>query len=218
MSLTPGLPKFNGGSFTQSIRSSISGAFKNITSGNGTSTVKTNTYLNQTNGLEESMSYLLKNGLDPEFAEKDRRYYTFQAKYNQYYSYLETMLNAMWIKLGLGTTNEENTFNLFSFFDPTASAGTLDYETTLQNKYKSSLGFYVTMSAVSEAVSNQELSVGLESEANSASDQFQRLNYITGMGSDAIGAARRTVGVIDQEINIFKGTMQNLAPNSEGGK
>ena len=38
------------------------------------------------------MSYLIKKRLDPDFAEKDKRYYTFQAKYNNTYSYLETML------------------------------------------------------------------------------------------------------------------------------
>jgi len=200
LSLTPGLPKFNGGSFSQSLRSGI---FNN-TGG---------TYLNQTEGTEEAMAYLLKNGLDADFAEKDRRYYTFQAKYNQYYSYLETMLNAMWIKLGLGT-KEENKFSLFSFFN--SDAGTLDYEETLQEKYKSSLGFYVTMSAVSEAVSNQELSVGLESQANTASDQFQRLNYITGMGTDKIGAGRRVLGVANEELKVFDSTMRNIGLSKSG--
>jgi hypothetical protein len=100
LSLTPGLPKFNGGSFTQSLRTGTSNIYKNIKSSSTASdfnnqTISTSNYTNQTEGVEEVMSYLLKNGLDPDFAEKDKRYYTFQAKYNQYYSYLETMLNTM---------------------------------------------------------------------------------------------------------------------------
>jgi hypothetical protein len=206
LSLTPGLPKFNGGSFTQSLRSATSSIFSN-------KPVSTSNYTNQTEGVEEVMNYLLKNGLDPEFAEKDRRYYTFQAKYNQYYSYLETMLNTIWIKLGLGTKND-NSFNLFSFFDPLANSS--NYEETLQAKYKSSLGFYVTMSAVSEAISNQEFSSGLEDKANSASDQYQRLNYITGMGSDKVGAMRRMPGVLDLQIETFKSTLNDVKGDGGG--
>jgi hypothetical protein len=100
LSLTPGLPKFNGGSFTQSLRSATSSIYNNIKTSTdakdlNNKTISSSNYTNQTQGVEEVMSYLLKNGLDPDFAEKDRRYYTFQAKYNQYYSYLETMLNTI---------------------------------------------------------------------------------------------------------------------------
>jgi hypothetical protein len=218
LSLTPGLPKFNGGSFTQSLRTGASSIYKNATSSSSASdfnnkTISTSNYTNQTEGVEEVMSYLLKNGLDPDFAEKDKRYYTFQAKYNQYYSYLETMLNTMWIKLGLGTKNN-NSFNLFSFFDPLSNSS--NYGETLQAKYKSSLGFYVTMSAVSEAISNQEFSSGLEDRANAASDQFQRLNLITGMGTDKIGAMRRMAGVLDIQIDTFKSTLQGVKGDASG--
>ena len=47
---------------------------------------------------------------------KDKRYYTFDVKFAEYYSYLETMLNTLWIKMGLGM-EDQSTFNIFSFFN-----------------------------------------------------------------------------------------------------
>jgi hypothetical protein len=223
LSLTPGLPKFNGGSFTQSLRTAGKSILNNIKNSSGSlknrsisvnnKNITSSNYTDQTQGTEAIMSYLLKNGLDSTFASKDRRYYTFQAKYEQYYSYLETMLNTIWIKMGLGTKGD-NSFNLFSFFDPLA--GSSNYDETLQPKYKSSLGFYVTMSAVSEAISNQELTSDLADRANSASEQYQRLNYITGMGSDKIGAIRRMAGVVDLQVSTFTGTLNEIKGDAKG--
>lgn len=218
LSLTPGLPKFNGGFSTQSLRSlatqvvnDISAGIKNneFTAGSGQTS---GTYLTQTKTAEEAMNYLLKNGIDPAFAEKDTRYYTFQAKYNDYYSYLETMLNALWIKLGLGTENE-NTFNIFSFFNP--KNNTANYSESLQEKYKSSIGFYVSPS-ISESVSNSELSTDLADDANRQSDEFQKLNYITGMGTDTVGLGRRAAGVIGTQVNTLKQTWSELTAGAEG--
>jgi len=71
LSLTPGLPKYNGGVYTQADSESI---------------------YKQTTNPNEMMSFLLKNGLDNNFSLKDKRYYVFQSKYDEYYSYLEAML------------------------------------------------------------------------------------------------------------------------------
>jgi hypothetical protein len=81
LSLTPGMPKYNGGAFQQEFLTF-------------NSTFLTN-YLNQTTTPQEMRDYLLKNGIDKLFGEKDRRYYTFQANYEEYYAYLETMLNTL---------------------------------------------------------------------------------------------------------------------------
>jgi len=91
VSFTPGLPKFNGTSYT----------------GSG--------ILDQTNTPNAMLEYLTRNGLDKTFSDKDKRYYTFNTDYDDYFAYLETMLNVVWIKLGLAKNGE--TFNLFSFFD-----------------------------------------------------------------------------------------------------
>jgi len=215
LSLTPGLPKFNGGSFTQGLRSATKSVFKNITSGNANKTIESSTYLNQTQSPEEMLAYLLKNGLDPDFAEKDKRYYTFQAKYEEYYSYLETMLNTLWIKMGLGTEGE-NKFSLYSFFN--VSANTENYNGTLKEKYKSSLGFYVNSPSISESISNAEYQSDLASSANAQSDQFQRINYITGMGSDKLGAMRRIPAVIGEEFKAFSRTIGELSGGQSGLK
>jgi len=82
LSLTPGTPKYNGGAFQQEALNLFS---------QGVSS----SYLNQTPVASEMRDYLLKNGIDKLFGEKDKRYYTFQANYEEYYAYLETMLNTL---------------------------------------------------------------------------------------------------------------------------
>jgi len=212
LSLTPGLPKFNGGFATQSLRSLVNSAANDLFN---TGNSPAGTYLTQTKTAEEAINYLLKNGIDPNFAEKDRRYYTFQAKYNEYYSYLETMLNTLWIKLGLGT-EKSNNFNIFSFFNP--KTNTTSYSESLQEKYKSSLGFYVTSSTISESINNTELTTDLADDANNRSLEFQRLNYITGMGTDAVGLGRRATGVVATQITGIKHTWADLTYVEEHGQ
>lgn len=166
LSLTPGMPKYHG---TQVLQALGNNAF------------------NQTQNGGEMLSYLLRNGLDDSFSSKDKRYYTFESKYKEYFAYLEAMLNPIWLKMGLGTSQEENTFNIFSFFniknnssiDPSRSE-------ELIPRYNSSIGFYCNPSgAVSESVSSSPTGFGsqLSGEVNAASDAHQQINYITGMGT-----------------------------------
>jgi hypothetical protein len=154
------------------------------------------TGLSGTQGTAPSsaISYLLRNGIDSGFMEKDKRYYTFEAKYSDYYAYLETMLNTVWLKLGLGTEDEAGrNFNIFSFFNISDGQNTYD---KLDERYNSSLGFYVNIaSRVSESVTNQTMSAGLEEYANNSADIFQRLNYLTGMGTGGVAQnLRRGIG------------------------
>ena len=206
LSLTPGMPKFNGGAFSQGLRSLVTPLVTSTLGAEaGAALSAFGDYTTQTPTANEAFDYLLKNGIDPDFAAKDRRYYTFQAKYNDYYSYLETMLNTLWIKMGLGTEGDGK-FNIYSFFNPGSGS---NYSESLKDRYKSSLGFYVTP-AVSEMATNSELASDLGERANAASAQFQRLNYLTGMGTDAVGAGRRLFGVIKEEFKIFQGVAQDF--------
>jgi len=184
LSLTPGMPKYNGGAFQQELISGFQSS-----------------YLTQTQTAEEMRNYLLKNGIDQSFANKDKRYYTFDANYEEYYAYLETMLNTMWIKMGLSATEDEK-FNIFSFF-------TGNQTTSLQPKYKSSIGFYVNpVGDISEAISNTTFSSGLEDDANTASSKFQNLNFITGMGS-AVGTAGK-IKNLNRQYGIAGMQLSNL--------
>jgi hypothetical protein len=196
LSLTPGMPKYNGGAFQQETLN-----FVGATS--------TGSYLNQTQTASDMIAYLLKNGMDKLITDKDKRYYTFEAKYQDYFAYLETMLNTLWVKMGLGT-GEDGSINIFSFFNPTSADS--DYDSSLLEKYKSSIGFYVNpVGNVSEAISSSPLSTDLASDANAASDQFQRINYITGMGTG--GAARnamRQVAIASRTV----GGAANLIKNN----
>jgi hypothetical protein len=213
LSLTPGMPKYNGGAFQQEVLSSVVSATSVLGPGatqgalNLTGLTSTGSYLNQTQTADQMIAYLLKNGMDKLISEKDKRYYVFEAKYQDYFAYLETMLNTLWVKMGLGTA-EDGSINIFSFFNPTSKDS--DYDSSLLEKYKSSIGFYVNpVGNVSEAITNSPLSTDLASDANSASDEFQRLNYITGMGTggDARNAMRQ-VGIASQQtklgINLIK--------------
>ncbi len=173
LSLTPGLPKYNG---TQYLQGDADNIYK------------------QTKEGSDMLAYLLKNGIDSSFANKDKRYYTFEPKYEEYYAYLETMLNTLWIKMGLANSTD-NEFNIFSFFNIGREDGGIDVSkfNDLQSRYRSSLGFFCNASnAITENVSNSMTSVGgsLAGEINSASDNYQKINYITGMGT---GGSARTI-------------------------
>lgn len=177
VSFTPGMPKYYGSQSQQDAENNI---YKQTTSPN------------------DMLTYLLRNGMDKTFSEKDKRYYTFEAKYKEYFAYLEAMLNPIWIKMGLAQGTDNKTFNLFSFFKIKTGNGDggidpSNYQELLE-QYNSSIGFYVNpASAVSESVSNSQTSTGSElaGNVNSASETYQRLNYITGMGT---GSAMQQTG------------------------
>ena len=199
LSLTPGLPKYHGTSFLQD------GA-NNITK--------------QTESPGEMIAYLLKNGIDDSFSAKDKRYYTFEAKYDDYYAYLETMLNTVWIKLGLANSND-NEFNIFSFFDIRKNDGTADSSkhNQLLPKYKSSIGFYCNVSgAVTESISNSPTSIGgtLAGEVNNNSENYQKINYITGMGGG--GSARNVMRTMAIGMQAGEDVIQKLSGRFEKAK
>lgn len=179
LSLTPGMPQYHGSQYLQKDSENI---YKQTTTGN------------------DMLNYLLRNGIDKTFASKDKRYYTFQAKYAEYFSYLEAMLNPIWIKMGLATGTNQNEFNIFSFFNIQSNSGIdpTGYNELLP-QYNHSIGFYVNpASAVSESVDSSQTSEGsaLADRTNSMSDTYQKINYITGMGTG--GGARntaRTIGI-----------------------
>jgi hypothetical protein len=244
LSLTPGLPKYNGGAFMQQSRTLTAGALAATSNALGSVNLNTNTtsnvtnaaaavgnvgaaigagvadiagsflegasgnYLNQTNDPEAALAYLLKNGIDAGFTQTDKRYYTFEAKYAEYFSYLETMLNTVWLKLGLGTEDNsadpgKQRFNIFTFFD----IGNDNSYKTLDQKYNSSIGFYVNIaSKVTESLSSSQTSVGAElgSGAEEAAGTYQKLNYLTGMGTDKIKRQTRAAAVIGKSLEIFK--------------
>ena len=178
LSLTPGLPKYNGGYIDQ------------LTTGSH--------YKNQTKSPSEMIEYLRRNGIDSDFANKDRRYYTFQTKYDEYYAYLETMLNVVWIKMGLGEEGDGN-FNLMTFFN---GDGPLS---DLQTQYKTPLGFYIQGAPqISEDINNMEFDSGLANDINSKSDEFQRINYITGMGtaSGVMGGVKTAARAVNNTLEM----------------
>lgn len=176
ISLTPGYPKYNGSNYLLATNDDA---------------------LHQTPTGESMLAYLLKNGIDSDFAKKDRRYYTFATDYEDYYAYLETMLNTIWIKMGLGTESA-NKFNIFTFFK-ILDNGRINTQNAdkLIDRYKSSLGFFVNPDGVlTESINSQVTSFGsnIASDVNSSSEEYQKINYMTGMGTGGSGrnAARLT--------------------------
>lgn len=172
LSLTPGMPKYNGGHNTQNDANSI---------------------YKQTKTSSQMISYLLKNGLDSTFNSKDKRYYTFESSYEEYFAYLETMLNTIWVKLGLANSEQNGTFNLLSFFNVKDNNKIKpDGSKTLLEQYQHSIGFFVNpASAISESVNNSKTGFGIGQDANNASDNYQKILYLTGMGTG--GAAQNSV-------------------------
>jgi hypothetical protein len=208
LSLTPGLPKYNGGAFEQT----IVGQAVSIFSGNGIN--RPSTIFNQTDTPDEMVEYLKRNGITSYFADRDKRYYTFRADYEQYFAYLETMLNTLWVKMGLGTA-EDGSLNIFSFFNPSSNAS--DYDSTLRDQYRSSIGFFVNPGgSVSEGLSNQTISSDLASQANNRSDDFQRINYITGMGtSNDARNIMRQVGIAGTQLGTLGSILGQFSTGGE---
>jgi len=187
LSLTPGMPKYHGSAYLQASSENI---------------------FEQTKTPIDQLNYLLRNGLDQTFSSKDKRYYTFEAKYSEYFAYLEAMLTPIYIKLGLATDQtSEKKFNLFTFFNENGSG-------TLKSQYNSSIGFYVNpASAVSESVDSTQTSAGSElaSRTNAMADHYQKINYITGMGTG--GAARDTARTIGIGFKTAEGIGSYLSEN-----
>lgn len=143
-----------------------------------------------------ALDYLKRNGISDVFNENDKRYYTFEQDYEGYYSYLETMLNTIYTRMGLAENSEGKT-NLFSFFSNYGKP-----EAALLERFNGkSLGFYFEGNpSVSENASNDTNDpAGLKSTADAMSDEFQRINYVTGFGVKSarkagIASARITRG------------------------
>ena len=212
VSFTPGMPKFNGLSYNSMAKNNI---------------------FNQTTEPNSMLEYLKKNGIDSEFAEKDKRYYTFQTNYELYYAYLETMLNAIWVKMGLGK-GENDTFNLFTFFDIDSNKGggikSSGYK-KLKSSFKSnsSIGFFINpTNGISESISNSPGGQGdsLASQANANADEYRQMNYLTGMGTgggmqDAARTAaistKSTSNLISMLSGTFGGTIDALSHTDSNG-
>ena len=187
LSLTPGMPKYNGTTYTS----------KDV-----------DNQLMQTSTPESMLNYLLRNGLDAEFTNKDKRYYTFKTSYDEYFSYLETMLNVIWVKLGLASNGDS--FNLFTFFN-IDNSGEGDISPSgyksLKSQYNSSIGFFTNPAGtITESVDSQQTGFGAElaDKANSQSSTFQRINYLTGMGTGgAFKNASRSLGILSNSADML---------------
>ena len=182
LSLTPGYPKYNGSNYLMSTNDDA---------------------LHQTQTGESMLAYLLRNGIDKTFAEKDRRYYTFKTDYEDYYAYLETMLNTLWIKMGLGT--ESNTkYNIYTFFNILQNGKiNTNGSDKLLDRYRTSFGFYVNPDGVlTESLNSQMTSFGsgIASEVNSSSENYQSINYLTGMGTG--GSARNASRIMANTLTM----------------
>lgn len=220
LSIIPGKPKYNGLSLgkvdTEKQGSGVNGILNGLglktdfesivnTASDYTSTSISNVTESETGYqttaqqyADIALDYLRRNGISDVFNENDKRYYTFEQDYENYYSYLETMLNTIYTRMGLGETEEGKT-NLFSFFNFNTNGG---QESILEKFNGKSLGFYFEGNPnISENVSNDTNDpANLKAEADSMADEFQRINYVTGFG---VRAARRA-GVASARIT--KGT------------
>ncbi len=129
-----------------------------------------------------ALDYLKKNGISGVFNKHDKRYYTFESDLTSYYSYLETILNTIYTRMGLGE-NQYGTNDLFTFFDNTGS----EQETLLSKYNAKALGFYFEGNpSVSESAHNSVNDpAGLKSTADALSDDFQRMNYTSGFGKNS---------------------------------
>lgn len=184
ISIIPGKPKYNGSALTQ-LSSSKSSDYSSINSSPDTPKPTISDSFNSgygytsENELNMSLEYLKQNGISAEFNSSDKRYYTFEADYVGYYSYYETMLNAMYVKMGLATKSDGK-IDMFTFFNYSN-----DYTRSyLKEQYNNkALGFYLNnRPSIAESVGNSTSGAGIDEFINDAANEFQRLNYFTGFG------------------------------------
>lgn len=180
LTLVPGFPKYNGSIYLANT---------------------SDDQLHRTSTPDQMMTYLINNGLSGSFAKADRRYYTFKTDYEEYYRYLETMLNAVWVKMGLSDEGGGK-YGLYTFFDH-ADGGS----ETLRSQYRHPLGFMVNPAGtVTESVNSSMTSFGnsLMSQVNDQSETYQQINYLTGMGTggNVRNAARKTAMASGVALNL----------------
>jgi hypothetical protein len=158
-----------------------------------------------------ALDYLKRNGISDVFNENDKRYYTFEQDYANYYSYLETMLNTIYTRMGLGE-NEEGKTKLFSFFSKPGG----EQETLLERFNGRALGFYFEGNpSVAENMSNDTNDPsGIKATADAMSDEFQRINYVTGFG---VKSARKA-GIASARITKMAGGLASVLNGSLSGE
>lgn len=233
LSIIPGKPKYNGlslgkvnteGSGSKSLKGFEGAArgFSSFMSLFGATTMVEDARASETGYqttteqyAEIALDYLKRNGISEVFNANDKRYYTFEQDYDSYYAYLETMLNTLYTRMGLGE-NKENMSELFSFFSLSEDGS---QETLLEKFNGRALGFYFEGNpSVSENLSNDTNDpANLKSTADAMSDEFQRINYVTGFGVKSarkagIASARITKGT--QAIGEILGGASSEKPFS----
>lgn len=205
LSLTPGMPKYNGSRYNLTNSSSFINTQKKYTG-------------------QDMLDYLIQNGVNQNALDKDKRYYSFKPEYGKFYSYLETFLNMVWIRLGLGTEGD-GTFSLYTFFSKDAGSEVPGFnhkdDAEPLNRYKKAIGIFVNPTgAVTENITNERTSFGSElaSKVNSNSDAFQQINFLTGMGtSGGLDKTRSIVGKSTQlTMNIKNFLGETFANTVEG--
>jgi hypothetical protein len=199
LTMVPGFPKYNGSIYLANTNDD---------------------QLHQTTTPDQMMTYLINNGLSGSFAKADRRYYTFKTDYEEYYRYLETMLNAIWVKMGLSDEGGGR-YGLYTFFDHTDGGSE-----TLKSQYRHPLGFMVNPAgAVTESLNSSVTSFGssLMSQVNDQSETYQQINYLTGMGTggNVRNAARKAAlaaGVASNMKSLVSDSFSNTISGIKKGQ
>lgn len=182
LSLTPGLPKYNGGQIL---------------------TTANKAYDRQVTTFDEMLAYALQSRINVERQSKDTRYYTFEAKYNEYYEYLEAALQTIYLKMGL-STRASNMYDL------------LKVSSTVK---ESSLGFFINQVNLSENINSRETNIGsgMASDVNGSSSRFQELNYLTGFGNTAANQTRRIAGIASESLKQVRTLVGDIFENTTNG-
>lgn len=212
MSILPGKPKYNGLNLSNERRVGQTQRDYNTDLGKGSKlqeTLDANEFqavdMSAVEYSDIALDYLKKNGISGVFNKHDKRYYTFEPDLASYYSYLETILNTIYTRMGLGE-NQYGTNDLFTFFDNTGS----EQETLLSKYNGKAMGFYFEGNpSVSESAHNSVNDpAGLKSTADALSDDFQRMNYTAGFGKNSTRNAgvfiTKLTGALKQGASAFE--------------
>lgn len=144
------------------------------------------------------------------FLEDNGKFYSFDFKYEEYFRYVNPMLQIISKLMGIDKT----VVKLNSNYSP--KLGEADWSRALSKKFRNYLSaaecipFYIdSATQISESFTNETSESSFASKVNSISEKAAEMNYLLGLGGSMLGE-----GKISSYISDFKESIKDIAGGS----
>ena len=147
---------------------------------------------------------------------KSGRFYTAEFAYTSYYSYLNIMLRAVSLFLGIG----DETVTLGN--GTTCKLKEVNWENDINSSLSSAylpsknLMFYIdSIDTINESFSNSTRQSSIASLINGFSDQAKEIDFLFGTGGDSLASSIK--GSVEEGMSAISGMLSETAGNLAGG-